>query len=178
MDVGMIVVGTKAELLEGLKRHLESIMIFSSGSPLHLLILTDQDSISQVTTFIGKILSRYEAQILFKNYCFRFCSMGVIQSPNWKWRRRRGRAVNIEDILKINPSFVFAMLNYNIVKNYGHDKCAANLFYISPLYSKVFTFICISSNLFMSQALQGLKKIIFLDSSDLDFKDDILNLWQ
>ena len=30
----------------------------------------------------------------------------------------------------------------------------------------------------MSQAFQGLEKLVFLDSSDLDFKDDILNLWQ
>ena len=30
----------------------------------------------------------------------------------------------------------------------------------------------------MSQAFQGLQKLAFLDSSDLDFKDDILNLWQ
>ena len=74
--------------------------------------------------------------------------MGVIQSPNWKWRRRRGQPVvrvsfvNIEDILKIDPSFVLAMQNYNNAKNYDHDKYAATLFYISPLYAKVFTVIC------------------------------------
>ena len=166
----MIVVGTKAEFLEGLKKQLESILTFSSGSPLHPLVLTDQDSINQVAHFIGKILSRYEAKIFFENYCFRFCLMGVIQSPNWKWRRRRGQAVvqfsfvNIDEILKNYPFFVFAMQNYNIVENYDHDKYAATLFYISPLHAKVFTVICILSNLFLSQAFQGLEKLIFLDS--------------
>ena len=68
----MIVVGTKAEFLEGLKKQLESILTFSSGSPLHPLVLTDQDSINQVAHFIGKILSRYEAKIFFENYCLCF----------------------------------------------------------------------------------------------------------
>ena len=86
--------------------------------------------------------------------------------------------VNIDEILKNYPFFVFAMQNYNIVENYDHDKYAATLFYISPLHAKVFTVICILSNLFLSQAFQGLEKLIFLDSSDMDFKDDILNLWQ
>ena len=75
--------------------------------------------------------------------------MGVVQSPNFKWRRRRGQPVvrvsfvNIEDILTIDPSFVLAMQNYNNVKNYDQDKYAATLFYISPLYAKVFTVVCI-----------------------------------
>ena len=51
--------------------------------------------------------------------------------------------VNIEDILTIDPSFVLAMQNYNNAKNYDHDKYAATLFYISPLYAKVFTVIII-----------------------------------
>ena len=66
LDVGMIVVGTKVGFLEGFKKQLESILTFSSGSPIHLVVITDQDSINQVAHFIGRVLSRYEASNLFK----------------------------------------------------------------------------------------------------------------
>ena len=66
LDVGMIVVGSKVGFLAGFRRQLESILTFSSGSPIHLVIITDQNSISQVAHFIGRVLSRYEASNIFK----------------------------------------------------------------------------------------------------------------
>jgi hypothetical protein len=58
LAVGMIVVGTRAGFLAGLGRELDSILTFSAGAPLHLVVITDSASRARVARCIGGTLAR------------------------------------------------------------------------------------------------------------------------
>ena len=61
--VGMLVVGTAEGLISGMRRQLESLLTFSSGDPLHLIVVTDYKSKSFVAEQLAGIVARWEAQV-------------------------------------------------------------------------------------------------------------------
>jgi hypothetical protein len=85
--------------------------------------------------------------------------------------------VDIGDIERADPAFVQAMQGHSIAKDRDKDKYVAKLFYMSPLYPKASRYFIIINMHFFIQAFPKLDKLIFLDSSDLDFRDDISLVW-
>ena len=65
LNIGMIVINNKqtAELEPAfqwkLRRNLKSILTFSSGDPLHFIIITDRHSINIVHHCISNLVSKY-----------------------------------------------------------------------------------------------------------------------
>ena len=58
MAVGMLVVGKAGGLISGMRRQLESLLTFSSGDPLHLVVVTDSSSRSFVAEKLAHVVSR------------------------------------------------------------------------------------------------------------------------
>ena len=58
MAVGMLVVGRAGGLISGMRRQLESLLTFSSGDPLHLVVVTDSSSSSFVAEKLADVVSR------------------------------------------------------------------------------------------------------------------------
>ena len=56
--LGMLVVGTADGLMRGMRRQLESLLTFSSGADLHLIIVTDYKSQSFVAKKLAGIVAR------------------------------------------------------------------------------------------------------------------------
>ena len=61
LALGMLVVGTAEGLISGLRRQLESILTFSSGDPLHLIVVTDNKSRLFVAEKLSDIVGRWAA---------------------------------------------------------------------------------------------------------------------
>ena len=61
LALGMLVVGTAEGLISGLRRQLESILTFSSGDPLHLIVVTDNKSRLFVAEKLSDIVGRWDA---------------------------------------------------------------------------------------------------------------------
>ena len=59
MAVGMLVVGKAGGLISGMRRQLESLLTFSSGDPLHLVVVTDISSSSFVAEKLADVVSRW-----------------------------------------------------------------------------------------------------------------------
>ena len=59
MAVGMLVVGKAGGLISGMRRQLESLLTFSSGDPLHLVVVTDSSSRSSVAEKLADVVSRW-----------------------------------------------------------------------------------------------------------------------
>ena len=59
MAVGMLVVGKAGGLISGMRRQLESLLTFSSGDPLHLVVVTDSSSRSFVAEKLADVVSRW-----------------------------------------------------------------------------------------------------------------------
>ena len=59
MAVGMLVVGKAGGLISGMRRQLESLLTFSSGDPLHLVVVTDSSSRSFVAEKLAGVVSRW-----------------------------------------------------------------------------------------------------------------------
>ena len=75
--VGMLVVGTAEGLISGMRRQLESLLTFSSGDPLHLIVVTDYKSKSFVAEKLAGIVARWDAQV--KIIC------KIILKDLWPW---------------------------------------------------------------------------------------------
>ena len=56
--VGMLVVGTANGLIRGMRTQLESLLTFSSGADLHLILVTDYKSQSFVAEKVAGIVAR------------------------------------------------------------------------------------------------------------------------
>ena len=59
MAVGMLVVGKAGGLISGMRRQLESLLKFSSGDPLHLVVVTDSSSGPFVAEKLADVVSRW-----------------------------------------------------------------------------------------------------------------------
>ena len=134
--LGLIVINLKkSENLESkfawkLQRTLRSLMVHSSATPLHFVIVTDQKSITAVGLFFSDFLSKQ-------------LSERAILSPSWRWLRSKAPPtikfsfVDIDTIRNIDLPFIEAMKNSSQKKEEeDKDKYASDLFYISPLYHR------------------------------------------
>ena len=137
------------------KKTFASLFKFSSGTPLHLIVITNKKSLKSVGRFLSGLVSS-------------LVSMRVILSPGWRWRRMKGVPliridyVDSEKIIEKNYDFVKA-LKANTVQAKDHkgqkeDKYSADLFYIAPTYHLAFL---------------ALEKMIVIDISDLEFHEDV-----
>ena len=137
-----------------LTRTLESIFQYSSGTPLHFVLITDQHTVKTVAKFFAHFISKKVA-------------MNAIQDQHWRWRKFRGfpkvkiSFVDIQNIISLSPAFINALRKNTASKDPIKDKYVNDLFYIAPMYHGAF---------------MKLKKLIFLDSTDLEFFNDILLL--
>ena len=155
INLGMIVINVKKtpqlsfEFRWKLERTLGSMLDYGSGTPLHFIIVTDIKSLKSVTSFFSQLISKKVAKNLMKE---------------WKWKKRKVfpvikiSFVDIEKIIEKDRPFFTALKNSSMIQQ---SKYTADLFYIAPLYHKAFT---------------SLDRIIFIDSSDLEFFDDVLLL--
>ena len=90
------------QFLMNMKKTLGSLLTHSSGSPLHLIIITSKSSIL--------LFGRYFAQLTTKKV-----SEFVIESVHWKWRMFYGFPnlkipfVDIEYIMSTNKPFFLAL---------------------------------------------------------------------
>ena len=57
--VTVLVVGKAGGLISGMRRQLESLLTFSSGDPLHLVVVTDSSSRSFVAEKLAGVVSRW-----------------------------------------------------------------------------------------------------------------------
>ena len=136
IDLGLIVINLKkSHNLEPkfawkVTKMLRSLMLHSSGTPLHFVIVTDQKSVSAVGIFFAHFVSQQ-------------LSERVIFRTSWRWRRSRTPPtinfsfVDMENIRNIDPRFIDTMKNCSMSKDSeDKDKYASDLFYISPLYHR------------------------------------------
>ena len=158
INLGMIVINLQKteeldnKFLDNVEKTFNGIFLFSSGTPIHFMIVTDKISIASVSLALADIISENLAS-------------QVILGRSWKWRRRKGLPplkfsyVDIDDILDVNRNFVKALKKNG--ENAKKDKYAADLFFISPLYHRAFL---------------AIDRLIFLDSTDLVLVSDIGDL--
>ena len=52
MAVGMLVVGKAGGLISGMRRQLESLLTFSSGDPLHLVVVVNHLVLEQAVSLL------------------------------------------------------------------------------------------------------------------------------
>ena len=157
INLGLTIINKKnASALESvfewkLTENMRSILTYSSGDPLHFIIVTDKHSIRTVATFFSSLLSKQVSE-------------GVITKRSWRWRRIRGipqiriSFADCEEIVNLDKTFFAAMKRNSEQGNSRGGSYTEDLFYIAPIYHRAFT---------------GLDRIIFLDSKDLEFYSDI-----
>ena len=163
IDIGFILINLKKtdkfdySMRFKVTRTLESMMTYSSGDPLHFIILTDSVSISIVGRFLAHFISRRLSQ-------------GVIIESSWRKSFLKGvprlkfSFVKVSDVKSVNEPFVEALkANSEEKADEKVDKYSADLFYIAPLYYKAFS---------------SLNKLIFIDITDLEFFSNIRELYQ
>ena len=161
INVGLIIIDMEHKerlqqnFFSSIKRTLEHIFMFSSGNPLHFVIVTDKQSVRSVAIALADIVTKHLA-------------MQVLISASWRWRRRKALPaikisfVDIDDVINVNRDFVDALKKQNINnEDVTKDKYSSDLFYIAPLYHLAFL---------------AMDRIIFLDSTDLLFMSDIKDL--
>ena len=164
INLGMIIINLSNttqlsdSFSSAVQKMFRSIFVYSSGTPLNLVIITDQHSLESVATFMGHLVM-YET------------SMRVILSPYWRWRRQKEMpkvVVNYVDsrmIIEKNHLFVKALkastAQASDHKTIAEDRYTADLFYMAPIYHLAFT---------------SLSSLIVIDSTDLDFHQDIATL--
>ena len=137
INLGMIIINLKKteDLGKDFKlaneKTLRSMLTFSSGTPMHWVIVTDDTSVRSVARFVTYMLTKMVTE-------------AVILRRDWKWKRRRDLPliqisfVDLKDIANTNRPFVSAMkeqaLQVKEHKSTEDDKYVHDLFYIAPLY--------------------------------------------
>ena len=136
---------------ENAVKELNSILTYSSGTPVHLVVLTNNESVESAAQLVGGVVARrVSEQVIFRR--------------SWRWSRIRGvpviktSYVDVSGVVKKHQAFVNVLKKYSDGMNDAKNKYAADLFYIAPLYHLTFP---------------NLNKIIMIDCSDLMFQDDI-----
>ena len=85
-----------------LTKNIVSILRFSSGTPLHFVIITDKSSIYSVGDIFQKIFAKYVSE-------------GVITRKSWRWRKLRGipeikiSFADCEEIVNLEKAFFTGM---------------------------------------------------------------------
>ena len=178
IELGLIVMNLKKskdldpKFAWKLKRTLNSLLVHSSIEPiLHFVLVTDLKSLESVGKFFCHLVSKQLAE-------------RVIVSSDWRWRRSRTPPtikisfVNIENIRQINPEFIDSMKKSSMKKEaVDKDKYASDLFYISPLYHRSCKYhVFMIKSVLYCRAFTSLDRIIFLDSTDLEFFSNVIEL--
>jgi len=158
INLGMTIINIKKDtprldtvFLWKLTRTLKSIFEYSSGTPMHFIIITDKNTVKTVAKFFAHFISKKVAEY-------------VIHNKHWRWRRFSGfptvkfTFVDIQDVIDLSPAFINSLRKNTMKKDPIKDKYVNDLFYIAPMYHGAF---------------MKLKNLIFLDSTDLEFFDDI-----
>ena len=162
IDIGFILINLKrtkhfnANMEFKITRTFNTMISYSSGSPLHFIIITDPSSVTTVAMFFSHFISKRVSE-------------AVIVEKSWRKKMIKGvppikiSFTNIEDIKNLNYHFIDALKRNTEAKDDEKvDKYSSDLFYIGPLYYKAFI---------------KLDKLIFLDATDLEFYDDISKLY-
>jgi len=117
-------------------------------TPLHFIICTDQFSRFQTAELLVSTFSKILAMEVIKHKTLKRHLPPLSVS-----------LVDIKEIVALNPEFVNEFMKFKPQKTVDlKDKYRKEFFYIAPFYHKAFT---------------SLKRFIFMDSSDLEFKSDI-----
>merc|ERR1719350_1008154 len=130
----------------------ESMLRWSSGTPWHLIVITDEKSAPG-------------AEEILVNAVSKCVSLGVIEKRRRKLRIPRIKIiyVDIKDITAGNEVFIDEMksnTDEGILSSKFNEKYFHDLFYLGPIYHRKFV---------------NLEKLIFLDV-DLVFQVDIMKL--
>ena len=124
-------------------RNLRQTPFSGSGRPLHLIVITSKSTLTSIATF-------------FLHFVGQHLSSNVIQGGRRLFPPIVFDFVDIEQIVEVNRPFFEALKNTS--GRSGEAKYAAELFYIAPLYHQAFT---------------SLDKMAVIDSTDLEFFDNI-----
>ena len=135
--------------VRNLEKFMKSLIMHSSGTPLHFIIITSRKSID-----------------LFQGFFFNFISKSVaeriIEDRHWRWKRFHGfpglrfSFVDIKSLTDTNQEFIMGLKNSTF--GLKDNKYSEDLFYISPLFPQTFL---------------ALDKMMLLDGGDLIFYSDI-----
>jgi hypothetical protein len=127
-------------------------------TPLNLVIVTDDRSVRPVATFLSELVAEQVAT-------------RILLAPGWRWRRQLRLPelafsfVDSRDIVRCRPDFVRELKESTEQakdhKSVEQDPYTATLFYIAPIYHLAFT---------------GLKELIVIDATDLEFHDSVAAL--
>ena len=166
INLGMIMINlaNSSRLEDGFSKRLtktwESLLAFSTGTPINMIILTDAKSLGSVSRFLGDLVSRLLAS-------------RVIISPDWRWRRRKALPplsftyVDSAKVVAKGEDFVKELQGLTLQQREGvsveKDRYVADLFFMAPLYHLAFT---------------GLDQLVVLDATDLQFHTPVLEVWQ
>lgn len=158
IDIGMILINLqKTPTFEEqfqwkITRTFESLVTYSSGTPLHFVVITDEDSTNAVSTYFSHFISK-------------MISEGAILQTSWRKKRMKGLPVikisfvDLKSIKKIDEPFIKALkLNTEEKDDSTIDKYSSDLFYIGPLYHKAF---------------DKLDRLVFIDTTDIHFLEDV-----
>jgi len=160
INIGMIMVTLEdnGKLSEKFKRRvantLDGLLSFSSGTPLHFIILTEKRSAKEV----GGALAAFVGSVL---------AMRVIQPRSSRWWRKKALPnlqfsfVDMREVVAANGDFVKALAGRKVNKK--GERYVSDLFYMAPIYHQAFT---------------KLSKLLVIDSTDLTIVSDIKDLWE
>jgi len=132
---------------------LDSVLEHSSGTPLHLILVTDRASIASVGNIMGDWLA---SRIAIK----------VLVARGWRWSRFAGMPsvvvsyVDLADIVSRGNGFIEAIRGWS--KETEENQYSHDLFYIAPL---------------LHLGLPLIHRLIMIDI-DLVFRADVKELWQ
>ena len=155
----------KSKMLTQFEKMLQSIFLYSSGSPLHFIFLTDEESLHTIESSVKQEVGRYLSQSIIYKIPVRN------QRTIFKFPRLRVEFVDISSVTSEHREEIERLKEYyghhakpgTVFKPKGEDgpvyvptfKYTLDLFYILPYYHTSFP--------------STLKRIIFLDS-DLVFR--------
>ena len=157
---------------EDIDMMMESMLSWSSGTPLHFIVITDGRSVrghflSNLTFHFLYLILFTEAEKVLRDTISKCVSLGVIRKKRTKRKYRipnvKMTFVDIKDITEGNEEFINAMksnTDKGILSSEFNEKYFHDLFYLGPVYHNKFI---------------NLEKFIFLDV-DLVFQTDIKKL--
>eukprot|EP00090_Calanus_glacialis_P002986 TRINITY_DN12176_c0_g1_i1.p1 TRINITY_DN12176_c0_g1~~TRINITY_DN12176_c0_g1_i1.p1 ORF type:complete len:327 (-),score=72.77 TRINITY_DN12176_c0_g1_i1:66-1004(-) len=165
--------GKKTKLLAQFERMIESILLHSTGTPLHLIFITEEESMYVITNVLKEEIGKYLSESLIK-----VPHISIDKNSIGKVPKLKVEFVDIESITSKHREEIDLMKTY-----FGHHlppgtvfknpetgqvivptfKYTLDLFYILPFYHQEFPV--------------ELEKLIVIDI-DLEFRVDLIHLYQ
>ena len=142
-----------------LSRTLSSLLQHSTSPTLHLVLVTDAATLATLAALLLNFLTNH-------------LSSSVILNKKKFFPAIHHSFVDIQDIIKVNQGLFATLKELSITRGSGEgQKYAADLFYIGPLYHQVEAVVPS-----LPQAFTSLTRIIFIDSTDIQFFGDVREL--